>query len=69
VVNPSGGLISKGHPLAAGIGAVFAAGAISDSGHDLFDPSNISPLAAYLASVDCHVTGRVFAVQGGAFRS
>ena len=48
-----------------GMGAVFAAGAVSDSGHDLFDPSNISPLVAYLASADCPLTGRVFAVQGG----
>jgi NAD(P)-dependent dehydrogenase (short-subunit alcohol dehydrogenase family) len=48
-----------------GMGAVFAAGAMSDSGHDLFDPSNISPLVAYLASSDCPLTGKVFAVQGG----
>jgi NAD(P)-dependent dehydrogenase (short-subunit alcohol dehydrogenase family) len=48
-----------------GMGAVFAAGAVSDSGHDLFDPSNISPLVAYLASADCPLTGKVFAVQGG----
>jgi len=48
-----------------GMGAVFAAGAISDSGHDLFDPSNISPLVAYLASAECSLTGKVFAVQGG----
>jgi NAD(P)-dependent dehydrogenase (short-subunit alcohol dehydrogenase family) len=48
-----------------GMGAVFAAGAFSDSGHDLFDPSNISPLVAYLASAGCPLTGKVFAVQGG----
>src|ERR1700730_3970381 len=48
-----------------GMGAVFAAGALSDSGHDLFDASNISPLVAYLASSDCPLTGKVFAVQGG----
>jgi NAD(P)-dependent dehydrogenase (short-subunit alcohol dehydrogenase family) len=48
-----------------GMGAVFAAGAISDNGHDLFDPSNISPLVAYLATADCALTGKVFAVQGG----
>jgi NAD(P)-dependent dehydrogenase (short-subunit alcohol dehydrogenase family) len=47
------------------MGAVFAAGAVSDGGHDLFDPSNISPLVAYLASADCPLTGKVFAVQGG----
>ena len=48
-----------------GMGAVFAAGAMSDSGHDLFDPSNISPLVAYLATADCRISGKVFAVQGG----
>jgi NAD(P)-dependent dehydrogenase (short-subunit alcohol dehydrogenase family) len=48
-----------------GMGAVFAAGAVTESGHDLFDPSNISPLVAYLASAGCPLTGKVFAVQGG----
>jgi hypothetical protein len=48
--------------------AVFAAGATSESGHDLFDPSNISPLVAYLATEDCPFTGRVFAVQGGSIQ-
>ncbi|MEB3068964.1 SDR family oxidoreductase [[Mycobacterium] vasticus] len=33
---------------------------------DLFSPANISPLVAYLATDKCPVTGRVFAVQGGA---
>jgi NAD(P)-dependent dehydrogenase (short-subunit alcohol dehydrogenase family) len=33
---------------------------------DLFDPANISPLVAYLATEKCPVTGKVFAVQGGA---
>ncbi|MEZ0384650.1 SDR family oxidoreductase [Mycobacterium sp. pW045] len=33
---------------------------------DLFSPANISPLVAYLATEKCPVTGRVFAVQGGA---
>jgi NAD(P)-dependent dehydrogenase (short-subunit alcohol dehydrogenase family) len=31
-----------------------------------FDPRHVSPLVAYLASVDCPITGKVFAVQGGA---
>lgn len=48
-----------------GMGAIFAAGAEDATGHDLFDPSNISPLVAYLASAGCPVTGKVFAVQGG----
>jgi NAD(P)-dependent dehydrogenase (short-subunit alcohol dehydrogenase family) len=33
---------------------------------DLFSPTNISPLVAYLATEKCPVTGRVYAVQGGA---
>lgn len=48
-----------------GMGAVFAAGVEDATGHDLFDPSNISPLVAHLASADCALTGKVFAVQGG----
>jgi NAD(P)-dependent dehydrogenase (short-subunit alcohol dehydrogenase family) len=48
-----------------GMGAIFAAGAEDATGHDLFDPSNISPLVAHLASTDCALTGKVFAVQGG----
>lgn len=48
-----------------GMGAVFAAGVEDATGHDLFDPSNISPLVAHLASAGCSTTGKVFAVQGG----
>ncbi|WP_370500982.1 SDR family oxidoreductase [Mycolicibacterium sp. jd] len=33
---------------------------------DLFAPANISPLVGYLASEKCPVTGKVYAVQGGA---
>ena len=51
-----------------GMGAVFAAGVLDDSGHDLFDPSNISPLVAYLATAGCPITGKVFAVQGGSIQ-
>lgn len=51
-----------------GLGAVFAAGARTDSGHDLFDPANISPLVAYLASESCPLTGKLFAVQGGSIQ-
>jgi len=51
-----------------GMGAVFAAGVTDASGHDLFDPSNISPLVGYLASADCPITGKVFAVQGGSIQ-
>jgi NAD(P)-dependent dehydrogenase (short-subunit alcohol dehydrogenase family) len=31
-----------------------------------FDARHVSPLVAYLASADCEITGKVFAVQGGA---
>jgi NAD(P)-dependent dehydrogenase (short-subunit alcohol dehydrogenase family) len=51
-----------------GMGALFAAGVTSESGHDLFDPSNVSPLVAYLASESCPLTGKVFAVQGGSIQ-
>jgi NAD(P)-dependent dehydrogenase (short-subunit alcohol dehydrogenase family) len=33
---------------------------------DLFSPAHISPLVAYLATEKCPITGRVYAVQGGA---
>jgi NAD(P)-dependent dehydrogenase (short-subunit alcohol dehydrogenase family) len=32
---------------------------------DAFDPRHVSPLVAYLASRDCPVNGKMFAVQGG----
>ena len=32
---------------------------------DVWDPANISPLVAYLASDSCPATGKVFLVQGG----
>lgn len=32
---------------------------------DAFDPKHVSPLVAYLATEDCRVTGKLFAVQGG----
>jgi NAD(P)-dependent dehydrogenase (short-subunit alcohol dehydrogenase family) len=32
---------------------------------DVWDPANISPLVAYLATEDCPATGKVFFVQGG----
>ncbi|MGE4424900.1 MAG: SDR family oxidoreductase [Solirubrobacteraceae bacterium] len=51
-----------------GMGAVFAAGVEDATGHDLFDPSNISPLVAYLATADAPATGKVFAVQGGSIQ-
>ena len=32
---------------------------------DVWDPANVSPLVAYLASEPCPATGKVFLVQGG----
>jgi NAD(P)-dependent dehydrogenase (short-subunit alcohol dehydrogenase family) len=47
-----------------GMGALMAE---PDDGEvDLFSPANISPLVAYLATEKCPLTGKVFAVQGGA---
>jgi NAD(P)-dependent dehydrogenase (short-subunit alcohol dehydrogenase family) len=34
-------------------------------GFDPWEPANVAPLVAWLASEDCHVTGRVFGVHGG----
>ncbi|MCP2277173.1 NAD(P)-dependent dehydrogenase, short-chain alcohol dehydrogenase family [Nocardia amikacinitolerans] len=50
-----------GEMMAAEAEAVEEAG-----GFDAFSPANISPLVAYLASDKCPITGKVFAVQGGA---
>ncbi|UGT53611.1 SDR family oxidoreductase [Nocardia asteroides] len=52
-----------------GMGEMFAAeaAAAEESGaFDAFSPANISPLVAYLASDKCPISGKVFAVQGGA---
>ncbi|MFI9406602.1 SDR family oxidoreductase [Nocardia sp. NPDC052316] len=51
-----------------GMGAMMAAEAdeIEEGEFDAFSPANISPLVAYLASDKCPITGKVFAVQGGA---
>ena len=35
---------------------------------DSWDPANVSPLVAYLATEDCPATGQVFFVQGGQIR-
>ena len=32
---------------------------------DRFDPANIAPFVAYLATADCPINGRVFFVGGG----
>ena len=48
-----------------GLGDVVAA---PTDGFDLWDPANVSPLVAYLATADCPVTGRTFFIQGGTVR-
>ena len=32
---------------------------------DIWDPANVSPFVAYLATADCAITGETFLVQGG----
>jgi NAD(P)-dependent dehydrogenase (short-subunit alcohol dehydrogenase family) len=46
------------------VGAVFAKPEDPDA-FDPLAPENISPLVAYLATEDCPVNGKLFAVQGG----
>jgi NAD(P)-dependent dehydrogenase (short-subunit alcohol dehydrogenase family) len=48
-----------------GMSALFAA-EVEEGEFDAFAPSNISPLVARLAAPNCKLTGKVFAVQGGA---
>jgi NAD(P)-dependent dehydrogenase (short-subunit alcohol dehydrogenase family) len=38
----------------------------ADGSFDTFDPAHVAPLAAYLARAECTLTGKLFAVQGGA---
>jgi len=40
-----------------------------ESAFDVWNPANISPLVAYLATEGCSATGRVFFVQGGTIRT
>jgi NAD(P)-dependent dehydrogenase (short-subunit alcohol dehydrogenase family) len=35
---------------------------------DVWDPANVSPLVAYLATESCPLTGKVFFIQGGRVR-
>ena len=32
---------------------------------DIWDPANVSPFVAYLATADCPISGETFMVQGG----
>jgi NAD(P)-dependent dehydrogenase (short-subunit alcohol dehydrogenase family) len=36
-----------------------------ETGFDVWDPANVSPFVAYLATEDCAITGECFMVQGG----
>ena len=40
----------------------------TDDRFDVWDPANVSPLVAYLATADCPFTGATFFVQGGTVR-
>ena len=48
-----------------GLGDVVAA---PTDGFDLWDPANVSPVVAYLATAGCELTGRTLFVQGGTVR-
>jgi NAD(P)-dependent dehydrogenase (short-subunit alcohol dehydrogenase family) len=48
-----------------GMGAILGA-QVDEGEFDAFSPANISPLVAYLSTEKCPITGKVFAVQGGA---
>ena len=45
-----------------GLGDIMAP---KEGAFDVWDPANISPLVAYLATADCPFTGETFFVQGG----
>jgi NAD(P)-dependent dehydrogenase (short-subunit alcohol dehydrogenase family) len=45
-----------------GLGDIMAP---REGAFDIWDPANISPLVAYLASAECVFTGETFLVQGG----
>jgi NAD(P)-dependent dehydrogenase (short-subunit alcohol dehydrogenase family) len=36
-----------------------------ETGFDVWDPANVSPFVAYLATENCAITGECFIVQGG----
>jgi NAD(P)-dependent dehydrogenase (short-subunit alcohol dehydrogenase family) len=48
-----------------GLGEMVAAPA---EGFDVWDPANVSPVVAYLATEGCELTGCTFFVQGGTIR-
>jgi NAD(P)-dependent dehydrogenase (short-subunit alcohol dehydrogenase family) len=51
---------------APGIGSMIAAP--TDGRFDVWDPANVSPLVAYLATEACPFTGTTFYAQGGAVK-
>ena len=54
--------LTEGTP---GLGEMVAA---PKEGFDVWDPANVSPLVAYLATEGCPITGRTFFAQGGTVR-
>jgi len=50
----------------AGLREIVAAPESSE--FDVWDPANVAPVAAWLATRDCSVTGKTFLVQGGTVR-
>jgi NAD(P)-dependent dehydrogenase (short-subunit alcohol dehydrogenase family) len=50
-----------------GLGEVIAA-PHDEAQFDVWDPANVSPLFAYLASEECTITGKTFFIQGGTIR-
>jgi NAD(P)-dependent dehydrogenase (short-subunit alcohol dehydrogenase family) len=50
-----------------GMGAIFAQ-PVADGEFDAFNPANISPLVAYLATEKCQHNGKLFGVQGGSIQ-
>jgi NAD(P)-dependent dehydrogenase (short-subunit alcohol dehydrogenase family) len=50
-----------------GMGAIFAQ-PVEEGEFDAFNPKNISPLVAYLATEKCPHNGKVFGVQGGSIQ-
>ena len=50
-----------------GLGEIVKAPDEADQ-FDIWDPANISPLVAYLASAECAFTGETFFVQGGSVK-
>jgi hypothetical protein len=49
------------------MGAIFAQ-PVAEGEFDAFNPANISPLVAYLATEKCPHNGKVFGVQGGSIQ-